>query len=352
VERQDDGSILTIVNESRRTLDNGRAYLLDLSGIHTPPSRLELHWPAGNGNALYTVSLLESSDLAHWQPIGGRITLADLEYNGSRVSRRFLTLPGKTKPYLRLDSHGGNDGLPPLQLSGVQGLYGGVSTAESWQWFEPVNSAAETTEGRWVLEYQLQGGLRVSALDLAFPQVNSLARAIIESRPHTEAPWRRVGGGDFFRLDIQGSLLASPFIRCPPTTDRWWRLTLAAGDAGLSETAQLPRLRLGWIADELIFLGRGAGPYTLAFGSAVAKGEVAGQTALILTALQQTGSESRLVNITPGPIHPLGGEQALRPRSAPIPWQRLLLWAVLLGGVGLLATMARSIYREMRAGKP
>ena len=38
---------------------------------------------------------------------------------------------------------------------------------------------------------------------------------------------------------------------------------------------------------------------------------------------------------------------AIVPRPPPLPWQRILLWAVLVLGVLLLGRMALGLYREM-----
>ncbi|WP_448873439.1 DUF3999 domain-containing protein [Desulfobulbus propionicus] len=345
IQRQSNGSIIAFKTDHGQTnVGNSCSYLLDLSGFTPPPSRLELQWSTGAGASLHTVSLMESSDLAHWRPIGDRTALAELEYHGGRVSRRTIALPGQTQPYLRLDCQ---DGREPLRLNAVMGVQGAVSSAEQWQWAQPESVQVGEKEWQWRVEYQVQGRLRVSALDLAFPVGNSLARATIESRPSPNAPWREVGRGDFYRLDVQGTHLTSPFIRCALTTDRWWRLIIAPGDSGPIPKDQLPRLSLGWRPDELVFLGRGAGPYTLAFGSARAQENPSGQSALVFAALRQINGKSQVMHIKPGPVRPLGGEQALRPEPAPIPWRRLLLWGTLIGGVVLLAIMARSLLREM-----
>jgi hypothetical protein len=47
----------------------------------------------------------------------------------------------------------------------------------------------------------------------------------------------------------------------------------------------------------------------------------------------------------------LGGEQALQPAPRGLPWKKLLLWGVLLLGVGVLAFMARSLVQEMKVSK-
>ncbi len=342
VQRLTDGSIITINSDTTAaSAAAGCSYLLDLSGPSPAPRQLEVQWSAGTGAQMYRVQLWESSNLAQWQPLGKEAVLADLEYNGGRIRQNTLHLPRASHPYLRLDC---DESSQPLHLTAVVGMIGAPTGVEQRQWHQPGVSKAENTEGRWRIEYQLQGRLRVSGLNLAFPEANSWARAVIESRPSLEVPWRQVAAGEFYRLDLQGSPLHNPVQPCVTNTDPWWRLTITT--TAYSSQEKLPQLRLGWQADELIFLGRGPGPYTLAFGS----GRISstnGQDSLIRTALQQTDSQARMQQIEPGPVHSLGGEQALQPAANPVPWQRLVLWLVLVAGVALLALMARSIYREM-----
>ena len=47
----------------------------------------------------------------------------------------------------------------------------------------------------------------------------------------------------------------------------------------------------------------------------------------------------------------LGGKAALKPPPKRPPWEKWLLWAVLLLGVGVLAVMARSLAKEMKAAE-
>lgn len=344
VERQSDGSIITINSETAAPPAGGCSYLLDLSGLNPKPRQLELQWSAATTTQMYRVQLWESSDLAAWQPLGQEAVLADMTYNGGRISQRSLQLPRTSKAYLRMDCEQSNQ---PLHLHAVEGVVGGLPATLPRQWQQPQPGKTENRQGVWSIEYQLQGRLRVEALDLHLPEANSLAQATIESRPTLETPWHPVASGEFYRLDLQGSTLHNEPLPCMPSTDPWWRLTITAGATNLTAADKLPQLRLGWQADELLFLGRGPGPYTLAFGSKRSLETTSGQEALIRTALLQPGSETRIQQIAPGPLQSLGGEQALQPPPATIPWQRILLWLVLVVGVALLALMARSMYREM-----
>ncbi len=192
----------------------------------------------------------------------------------------------------------------------------------------------------------------VTAVQLGFPAANSLVRALIESRPTSTDTWRPVTRADFYRLDLDDKSLVNPMAHCAPNHDPLWRISVSADGAA----GQTPQLELGWRPEELIFLGRGAGPYTLAFGNAAMTEPQSASTTipnaqetLVLAALRDTQSESLIQRVEPGPVQTLGGEQALKPRLSAASWKKLLLWAALIAGVVLLALMTRTMYREMRA---
>ena len=316
--------------------------------LRARPTELELQWRSSA--SIMSVSLAQSSDLAHWSPLVDRAVLADLTYNGGNVTSRRILLPGKTLPYIRLDCV---DCREPVQLTEVSALSGTPATAGQWQWQRLSGTPAKEEKEERVIEYRLDAKITVTALQLGFPAANSLLRATIESRSKTDAPWRQVAHADFYRLDLQGQSLVNPLVYCPPNSDTYWRIRVITDGAGLSGNTQMPRLELGWRQEQVVFLGRGSGPYTLAFGSTKAAEEVSAlQDNLVLAALRDTKTESHIQRVEPGPLLTLGGDQALKARLPAISWKKILLWVVLVAGVALLAFMTRTMYREMQAKKP
>ena len=91
VKRRTDGMIISIDNG--RAALNGvkgiKSYLLDLSGLKMETGALEFVWQ-GRELPYATVRLQQSDDLIHWRPLIDRATLADLEYNGYRVTQKKL----------------------------------------------------------------------------------------------------------------------------------------------------------------------------------------------------------------------------------------------------------------------
>ena len=348
VTRNAAGTILTVDSGSTATAQSHTAsYLFDTTKLERRPTELEVQWSGPTG--ILTVSLAQSSDLTHWSPLVDRAVLADLTYNGGNIAARRILLPGKTLPYLRLDCI---DCREPLHLREVTALSGTPVTADQWQWVRLAGTRFTEENKMRIIEYRLEANIMVTAVQLEFPAANSLLRATVESRPKTGGPWRHVAQADFYRLDLEGKSLANPLVHCPPISSSDWRIKVIAENAGLGSNARMPRLELGWRQEQVVFLGRGDGPYTLAFGSAkAAEDDGLLQNNLVLAALRETKSETSIRRVEPGPVQTLAGDQALKPRLSTASWKKILLWAVLVAGVALLGLMTRTILREMRANK-
>lgn len=108
-------------------------------------------------------------------------------------------------------------------------------------------------------------------------------------------------------------------------------------------------LDLGWQSDELLFLARGTGPYLLAYGNGgLENAKDVQRTDSVLTAIQQQQSGDIVRIAALGKHLELGGENALQTPPPPKPWKTWLLWAVLVGGVIVMAFMAASLLKDLR----
>jgi Protein of unknown function (DUF3999) len=146
-------------------------------------------------------------------------------------------------------------------------------------------------------------------------------------------------------------LLESAPLQLAVNRDRYWRIEIVEGDA--AAIGENPQLHLQWLADELMFVARGEAPFQLAAGSAnVAPGSVSLDA--LLAGFDPSQRESLTANAFIGERRALGGKAALIARKPPLPWQRYLLWALLIAAVALLARMALGLLRQLNssAAKP
>jgi hypothetical protein len=179
---------------------------------------------------------------------------------------------------------------------------------------------------------------------LRLPQANSSVRVTLHSRDDGKAPWLERWNGEAYRIVSDTQQRESPPAQFATTSDRYWRLQIA-------KDPQLYRgtlLELGYRPARLRFLAQGSPPYTLAYGSRRAEIFAAGACD---TLLADVGSDERARMIGEGIVgsaRALGGETALKPLPRQTPLRLVVLWTVLVVGVGTLVAMALTLLKRVR----
>jgi hypothetical protein len=105
-----------------------------------------------------------------------------------------------------------------------------------------------------------------------------------------------------------------------------------------------PVIELIYPQYELLFLGDGNAPYTLAWGNYASVAQAGDLSAIIQGSLQQAQQNAGLVGL--GTIAEAGGAARLAPQPA-LPWKKWLLWTLLILVAIVTARMALKLYREM-----
>jgi hypothetical protein len=169
-------------------------------------------------------------------------------------------------------------------------------------------------------------------------------RVTLHSRNDGKAPWTERWSGEVYRIVTDTERRESPPAHFAATTDRYWRLRIANDPQLYRETL----LELGYRPARLRFLAQGSSPFTLAYGSR--RAEIApanGCDAL----LADVGANERAKLVSEGVVGParsLGGEDALRPVPRETPARLVVLWSVLIIGVGVLVAMALALLKRVR----
>jgi hypothetical protein len=105
-----------------------------------------------------------------------------------------------------------------------------------------------------------------------------------------------------------------------------------------------PRIELVYPQYEVIFLGDGNGPYTLAWGNHEFKARTNELSALLEGNLRDAQQRSAVVRL--GSIGEAGGVTRLI-AQAELPWKKWLLWSLLVAAALVTGRMSLSLFREM-----
>ena len=344
-----------------------RSYLVDARSLDAAVSVLQLEWADDAADFAGRLQVDASDDLDLWHTLANAAPIANLHAGQAKLIERRIELPVSRAKFWRLLW---TEEAAPFEITSV--------TAEPAQGPVDVERATLEVAGKPVAStdsdrsrrsrdrdrdererptrdeleaepaksvpgeftFDLGAQLPVDRVNLELPEQNTIVEITLFSRAQPGEAWRSVVTSGFYRLRGSGPDLVNGAVSIGTNTDRYWRVRADTRGGGLGAGA--PKLRVGWLPHDVLFLARGNGPFTLAYGNANTEGNAAGFPSLpkSATVLRATFAEPET----------LGGTARLTPtpKSPDVFSKSVILWTVLIAGVGLLAVMAYRLAREMK----
>lgn len=314
-------------------------YLVDATDAREPISAIVLAWTPKPGGMNTRIRVEASDTLDQWRTLIGDAPLLDLEYEGRHLLRDRVEFGQASAKYLRISWPATQ---PPLQLNAVRAEFGDRVLETPRQWTEATSSAVVDNENEY--QFDLGGALPVDRVAIELPELNSVVPAQLLARTAPAEPWRPVTSLVTYRLRQDAGEVSAPPLAVAPVTYRYWLLRVDPKSGGLGRGQ--PRMRAGWIPQEIVFAARGTGPFLIAYGNVSAASSALPVTTLVpgyTLAGQPLGA---IAVARTGVAAPLGHlEQAKPPRE----YRRATLWGVLILGVVVLAWMAWQLSRQLNA---
>ena len=322
-------------------------WLIDL-GERKPatlaPDQLRLLW-SGPNEFSAAFDIATSHDLRNWRAAGVGQVLA-LQSTAGPLTQPNVLLPASSGRFVRLVW---TDAAAAPALTGAKAVTTQRDTvaldAPTELSFEGVLPAKDTkdptpTAARGV-DFDLGGVLPLAGIDLQWTAGTHVAPVRAWGRNRTEEAWRDLGSAVFYRLDRQGAVSQSP--AWPLRTNvRYLRLIPDERAAAL-DPAQL-RLRVQAELAHLVFATQGQAPYRVQLGSTDANAAALPIAALVPALADERSRFGAAILGDWTEIAAAARREDAKQREAALrPW---LLWAVLVGGVAVLAFMVWRLTRS------
>ena len=327
-----DGNIEKIIfNVKDFPVENGdiNQYLVDLGAIRQQVDALEFEMTDASATYIRHATIEVSQDLNSWSPLVTNAALSKLDYGGHTSSKA---------RYLRFSWREPADGIQIKTIRAT--LLQSVTTSAQKTW--TTVTGQRDAKDRSIYDFDSGGVYPIEQVEIILPDPNTLIQATLKSRNDEKANWSRRTGGLFYNLNIKNTDIVRGPVNIAQTKDRYWRLLVKTED-GIG--SKMPQLRFAWYPNEIYFLARGQGPFTIAYGNANV--EAPGQPIdALMRALSGKQQDELVKTAMAGKEIALKGEAALQP-DMNIPWQRILLWGVLVIGVLIIASMAIRLFRQM-----
>lgn len=332
------GSIVEIrTNEQDSNNDNEiSGYIIDASQIKHPINELKFEIENDTG-FMKTVKLDYSNDLNHWQTLLSKITLAKLDYDSHTLVKDQIKLPSSTAKYYRLSWIDNN---PGIAVKNIQAKLNSSRHSRKLQW--KTVQGRKSSKDEYTYEYNTGGMFSVHLIDIDFQEKNTLISANIRSRKDEKSNWTSHYSGLFYKLNVNDQVIKNNLISIRPNKHQYWQLVINSKDDFAHAP---PEMNFAWSGNELYFLARGEGPYTLAYGNSQAEAP-AKPVNTLMNLLNNDEENQFTATAMLGDEMTLRGEEALIIERS-IPWQRILLWGILVTAVLILTYMAFRLFKQI-----
>jgi hypothetical protein len=360
VKQTADGSLVSVHSQAAGKPEAGggaAGVVIDASALKGRNIR-SLRLVTGASAAPFNSFSVESSqDLQHWQMLKRDGQLVHLEHGGQRVDSDRAEWDWNAGRYLRLIWD------DPKQAPEIKSVFLGAVESSVSQ--PPRVWSAEMTPTAvqpGIYEYSWTGQLPLEKLRINLAQINTLAPVSIqyfagaERRRHgfglhrhrdEAASWVDLAHTVVYRLQAGQGEAKSGDIGLYGADGNRLRLLTDARGSGFGNTP--PSVQIGFVPHVLVFLARGNGPFTLAWGASEVEPANLPISTLVpgydakapLKAGEASLPAAAIVQTKPAPLAGAGQEG----QSGASKW---VLWAVLLGGLLVLGGMARSLILQMR----
>jgi hypothetical protein len=317
---------------------NGRIHIIDARDSDDAVRAIQFDWQSPDGASQAQVSIEASEDLDRWRVLVPASTLLLVTRGNEQLRRERIELPQRSYKYLRVQR---TDGGPPLAINRALAERVGAAEEIEPSWFMATTLVTDDIQ---VLFFDTTRRAPVTYARLRLPQENSSVRVTLHSRDDGKASWTERWSGEAYRIVTDTERRESPPAHFAATSDRYWRLRIVK-DPQLYRATQL---ELGYRPARLRFLAQGSGPFTLAYGSRRAEVSTASACDALLA---DVGSDERAKLVGEGiaqGARVLGGDKALQPVPRETPVRLVVLWSVLIVGVGVLVAMALVLLKRVR----
>ncbi|MCP4981870.1 MAG: DUF3999 domain-containing protein [Gammaproteobacteria bacterium] len=334
-QNQQQGSISELQTTQTIAVQSERKdYLIELAPDEDTPGfdRIELQWQHEPASQILELRVEVGNELDKLRVIKRRKSLTNQE-SQDLGWRSINGIPNKQK-YMRLTPINQIDRFELQQVSG---------------YYRKNEAAARLTyqiSPRFITEEKNE----FYVLDLP-SAVNAVAMRILPADSHSVikgdvyATWNNVKQKQRIRYDFSqhniddADVKPSQPIKLPSRRDlkQIWFTSKTV----LPET---PRVELIYPQYEAVFIGDGNGPFTLAWGNYQSEVGTTDLSALLQGNLSEALQRGALVGF--GSIEESGGASRLAPEPA-LPWQKWMLWVLLIAAALVTGRMALRLYAEM-----
>lgn len=348
IKRNSQGEVINIHSyspkQSKTKLLSG--YLLDLRKWKKPVDEIKVVWKNPDGKSfIRKLNISQSSNLETWRLIALGKTLVNLSYQNHQLTNDTITLNHSKAKYIRIMF---SDKKAGLELKSIQVSHTKQSTSQQRNW-QAVSVSTTNRAGEYTFHHKLKTLAR--QLQIKLPENNTVVRVMVLSRINKDQPWIHRGSTLLYRLSVNGSDIEKSNINISASRDNQWLLRFDQQGGGIG--SGLPKVKLEWQPQQLVFVARGEPPFRVVWGSAQIQPMLINANQLLPISIKNTSDntnyKSSIVSTAELQIDTIRSinKKVLTPKPKEINWQQWMLWILLVSAAAILIWMAVRLMKKM-----
>ncbi len=329
------------------TAKNIIGVLLDARTVTAPVIAmvLDADFPAGQP---ITFDVQASKDLKNWSSLADTVlyrTVDATDPNAGKLGTQRIPLPNSNLKdhYLRITWQGTTDAAAAVMVRGAS-LTTSQSTSSNSRVSAAISLPALTQAHE--LSFALPFSTPLAALKIKPQGNNVLIPVRVLGRNDRSQPWVSIGSAVLYNLTTNGKEQSNPAVELGGIAYREIKIEADPKTAGF---AAVPEVSAQFEPTQVIFLASGNAPFSLAVGLASAVSAYLPIASLMPG--YQNGQENALpaarADISTSAVTAGPATAAQATSNAP-PTRSLVLWGVLLAGVGVLGLMAWGLMKQSK----
>lgn len=334
ISKQSNGKITRVRIQDTDKPSNNSAYIIDVSQLDKKAiNQLRFQWKTVmNYTWVSNVTIKGSDDLRTWHKLQSGV-LAQLSKNQNLIRHNTVKIPSSHYNYLFVQI---NQSSSRFQLTRVSAQIA-TPQEKTMQWATLTPTKIDSNKATYY--FASQANYPSQEIRFVVPRNNFSSDVSIFSRNNNERSWSHIKDTLIYKLNTDRQQFEKTSTSVYGNHDHFWKVKMhpfAGNDV---------KMQLGWPAAQIFFIADDKGPYELAFGSA----QTDRHDLAASSSIQQLLNNDNKVNaheISIGDsVITLAGKNALEKQFA-LPYQKILLWLVLIAAVLFLGLMARHLYRN------
>lgn len=317
--------------ETITTRRQRKVYLIELESVPAGIDRIELSWTHQPASQLLKVKVEVGNALDRLRVIDAGKSLTNLDADNS-AWRSIEGIPQQQK-YLRITPA---KSVNAFELQQVTAHYRQSIAAPKPG--HRIDSSRVSIDGQDYYNFEMPSVVYADSLRIIPREAHSMISGDLYASLDLIKNKHRIRSGFSQHNISDDEVKPSKPLKLPQRgySQMWFTSKKALSAA--------PAIELTYPAYEIIFLGNGNGPYSLAWGNHASQARVNELSEILEGGLQTPQQRGELVYLKQ--VQLAGGPSRLSPELK-LPWQQWLLWALLVLAVVVTGKMAMTLYREM-----